>query len=166
MHLDLDVEALKKLDPLSILSKIIEKFPIIEKKRSEVYTILAELCSNALDHGILRLDSSLKHSMSGMALYYEDRARKLEALTEGFIHMDIEFTPNKEDPSIGTLSIALEDSGPGFQYQEKVAAQKDPNAESLRKLSGRGMSLMTALCHSVEYKGCGNQVKVVYAWNA
>ena len=165
MHLDLDVEALKQLDPLSILTKIITIFPSIEPKRSEVYTILAELCSNALDHGILRLDSSLKSSISGMSTYYEDRSKRLAALTDGFIRIDIELITNETDPTEQALSITVEDSGPGFSYQKKVEDLQNSHEINLRKLSGRGLSLMSSLCRSVEYRGCGNHVTVVYAWN-
>jgi anti-sigma regulatory factor (Ser/Thr protein kinase) len=165
MHLDLEVEALKQLDPLSILNKIIAIFPKIETKRSEVYTILAELCSNALDHGILRLDSSLKSSISGMATYYEDRAKKLAALKEGFIRIDIELKSNERELSGGVLSITVEDSGPGFSYQKKIEELKNPNEAGLRKLSGRGLSLMSSLCQSVEYNRRGNKVSIIYVWD-
>jgi len=39
--------------------------------------ILSELFNNALDHGILKLDSSLKQHEEGMEKYFDERAKTL-----------------------------------------------------------------------------------------
>lgn len=163
LHLELDVAALKHLDPLSILSQLILECPDVEKKRFEVYTILSELCSNALEHGILHLDSALKSSISGIADYYTERRLKLEALEKGFIKIDILVTLDVH-ASQGILSIMVCDSGPGFHHQDRLQDLHLPTPGDLRKLSGRGVALVSSLCDSIEYMGSGNQVKAVYHW--
>jgi anti-sigma regulatory factor (Ser/Thr protein kinase) len=58
------------------------------------------------------------------------------------------------------MTIEIEDSGEGFDFTQ--FAQKIPSQETL--LSGRGLSLVTGLCESVEFISPGNRVKAVFAW--
>jgi hypothetical protein len=56
---------------------------------------LAELYSNALEHGLLHLDSVLKNSAQGFAKYYALRHERLNALEEGYIRFDIKHQPTE-----------------------------------------------------------------------
>ena len=51
--------------------------PGLRPHSSRLYTILAELYSNALEHGVLGLSSRLKSSSDGFGEYYAQRSLKL-----------------------------------------------------------------------------------------
>ena len=52
-------------------------------QREPLFTVLAELFNNALDHGILELDSGLKRDVEGFSEYYKQRIERLEKLENG-----------------------------------------------------------------------------------
>jgi len=146
-------ETLRNIDPLPLTLQILMECPQLSNARSRVFTILSELYSNALEHGVLRLESSLKRSAHGFVEYYAQRAEKLAALETGFVRIEMESIPNSTG---GQLIIVITDSGQGFDYQ---AHQKSSN-----NLSGRGISLINTLCERVRYSNEGRTVEVVFSW--
>jgi anti-sigma regulatory factor (Ser/Thr protein kinase) len=128
----------------------------IYNHRSRVYTILAELFANALDHGLLGLDSVLKHSPQGFSAYYAAREKALAALQEGSICIALTHTPLERG---GKLVIRVVDSGSGFEHRCDVAALATNTT-----YSGRGIPLLRSLCDEITYHGAGNDVEAVYVW--
>lgn len=59
----------------------------------------------------------------------------------------------------GCLTIRIEDSGPGFDYENCNVAVEDNN-----DICGRGVSLVKTLCDSITHLGRGNIVEAVYTW--
>jgi hypothetical protein len=51
-----------------------------EEHRERIYMVLAELFFNALDHGLLKLDSRLKETPQGFGEYYSQRTKRLADL--------------------------------------------------------------------------------------
>ncbi|MEP0356377.1 SpoIIE family protein phosphatase [Paraglaciecola sp.] len=154
--------------PLKIISNIIPEYmrvsdPIIELVNimtnelglfaihSELFTILSELYNNALEHGLLNLDSSLKESDDGFLEYYSLREEKLRTLENAFIEITIEYFPEQKK-----LGIQLVDSGKGFDLVRAAAHT------SIENSYGRGISLVKELCESVNYSNHGNIVNVIY----
>ncbi len=146
-------ETLRTLDPLPLVLQILMECPRLSSYRSRVFTILAELYSNALEHGVLGLDSQLKKSATGFAEYYTQRKEKLDRLETGFVKIKMENIPN---PSGGELTIEVEDSGRGFDHIKKH--------ESDNNLSGRGLSLVKTLCSDIQHFDNGRIIKVVFNW--
>ncbi|MFD1691395.1 hypothetical protein ACFSHR_07155 [Azotobacter chroococcum] len=60
---------------------------------SVLYTVLAELYSNALEHGVMGLDSSLKRDAQGFAEYYRERRTRLANLYEGYVRFHLDLRP-------------------------------------------------------------------------
>ncbi|MBT5229617.1 MAG: SpoIIE family protein phosphatase, partial [Methylococcales bacterium] len=154
--LDLNADALKEVDPLPIITQTIMEIQGIIEHRERIYTVLAELFSNALDHGILGLDSKLKQSAEGFAQYYTQREENLNNLTDGFvkIHIRHDAVDNK-----GQLTIHIQDSGKGFEYQDQNTDMSHNTGHS-----GRGIPLIKTLCREFEYCGNGNEVTAIYEW--
>jgi len=125
-------------------------------QRQQLYTVFSELFSNALEHGVLGLDSGLKESAGGFTQYYREREAKLGKLEEGTIRIKIEHSPEDDG---GVLRIRFEDSGTGFNYQKSRVSLEDNQGHS-----GRGVHLLQSLCDKVTYDGNGNIVEVVYRW--
>ena len=125
-------------------------------QRQQLYMVFSELFSNALDHGILGLDSRLKQTADGFAKYYMEREEKLATLLEGSIRVDISHRP---DASGGILTIRFEDTGDGFDYEKRTLS-----LESNLGHSGRGIQLLHSICDDIHYEGNGNVVKATYRW--
>ncbi len=157
MGVEFGPETLSRIDPLPILVQSLMEVQGLHQHKHNIYVILAELFSNALDHGVLGLDSSLKCNPEGFDEYYRQRGRKLAALTEGWIRIDLEHAATGPG---GRLIIRVEDSGRGFPYRRKASA-----TEANTAYHGRGIPLIESLCERLVYRGCGNCAEVTYAWN-
>jgi anti-sigma regulatory factor (Ser/Thr protein kinase) len=160
--LELRSQALQQFNPLPLLLHNLMEIPNLQPHSGKLYTLLAELFSNALEHGVLGLDSGLKATPSGFADYYQLRKRKLADLTEGWVKFH--FTHQLTDEG-GELLIQVQDSGPGFDF--KTALQAGQNAIKTNQKSGycgRGLTLIKSLCHSLTHQGNGNQVECVFTW--
>jgi CheY-like chemotaxis protein len=123
--------------------------------RHFLFTVLSELYSNALEHGILGLDSDMKSSPEGFGQYYAEREARLKKLETGFVRIELEHLPQSCSSNI---LIRVFDSGPGFDH-ERCVKPLEPNLEH----SGRGVPLVQSLCKSLHFQGRGNQVEAVYA---
>ena len=118
---------------------------------SELFTVLSELYNNALEHGVLELDSALKQSDDGFFEYFTLREEKLSVLEVASIVISAEYQPDEN-----TLAIRIKDSGSGFKQQHMS------KLENVEKSYGRGISLVKELCESIEYTNKGNTVDVVF----
>ena len=148
---------LRETDPVPLAINHIQEMLGLHSHRRPLFTILTELYINALDHGVLRLQSNLKQTAEGFTRYFSEREARLESLADGYIKIHISASPSANG---GKMNIEVEDSGVGFDFNQ--FAQKIPSQETL--LSGRGLSLVTGLCESVEFISPGNRVKAVFAW--
>jgi len=156
MTLDLKADALSKVDPLPLLMHLLMEMQGLHKSRDHLYTVIAELFLNALDHGLLTLDSAMKSTAHGFMEYYEKRQKDLAHLQEGQIKIIFEHTPVDTG---GKLMIRIEDSGSGFDYH-KIFPALGENMTA----SGRGLPLVRSLCQEMSYFGKGNIVEAVYYW--
>jgi anti-sigma regulatory factor (Ser/Thr protein kinase) len=120
--------------------------------------VLSELFNNALDHGVLKLDSKLKRSEDGMEKYFEERAERLANSQTGHIQLNLKKVPGKDGNEL--LRIQVIDSGDGFDY-ERVS--KDVAANT--SLHGRGVVLLYHVCRSVQFFSGGSEVVVEFDLN-
>lgn len=156
MALDLHADALRVSDPVPMMLSQLKEIPGLDEHRSVLYTILSELYSNALEHGVLKLSSGLKDEPEGFERFLAARERQLSNLCEGWVRLSAVCA---QWPGGGQLVLQVEDSGAGFTWN----AQADVDVESAH---GRGLHLVRSLCRSLDFEGNGNQVTAVYAWGA
>ena len=149
-------EVLTAFDPVLFLSQLLVRMPPLVRYEKDIHVVLKELYTNAFDHGVLQLDSSCKNTAEEFLTYYQERDRRIKTLGDGFVRINLHGMGDKEQ---GRLSIAVEDSGNGFDFNTQLLSAV-PNAD----FSGRGISLLRSLCDTVEFKGCGNVVAVSYSW--
>jgi len=156
---ELGSESLKSFNPLPLLQQILMEAPYLRSRATEIHTVLAELYSNALEHGVLGLNSSLKSSAEGFAQYYAARATALDNVT-GWVRFA--FTAYLRGQQV-KLDISIADSGPGFDYRSYLrnAACTAPTGQ---KYHGRGVRLLWELCDRVTYQDPGNEVEVHMSW--
>jgi CheY-like chemotaxis protein len=158
MNYHLLPDSLRNFNPLPLCLHILMEVPALRSYAGRLYTVMAELYSNALDHGVLKLSSALKSTPNGFAEYYQLRNERLMALTEGFITLHFAYAGNDEG---GKLTIEIVDSGSGFAFD---AVLSDAPAGAA-KLSGRGLVLLQQICTRLEYLGNGNHVRVEFDWH-
>lgn len=149
---------LSETNPVPIIINQIMELEGIESERQSLFTVLTELYLNSLDHGVLRLPSSLKSDPAGFAQYFRERENRLSTLNHGFVLFHITVEQNEDYRSI---QIRIEDSGPGFDF----TLHKN-NPQNNLALSGRGILLVRDLCESLEYIGNGNVAEAVYSWKS
>ncbi|KAF0202687.1 MAG: response regulator [Gallionellaceae bacterium] len=111
--------------------------------------------NNALDHGLLKFDSSLKHHKDGMEKYIDERATRLAQAETGQIQLSLA----KETDAGGgeLLRIRVSDSGDGFDHHQvanKIAADT--------QLHGRGIALLYKVCSTVQFLGNGSELMVEF----
>jgi serine phosphatase RsbU (regulator of sigma subunit) len=157
---ELGPRSLRASNPLPLLQHVVVEFPQLRRHAGAIYTVLTELYSNALEHGVMGLDSSLKTSASGFADYYHARGRALASLC-GFVRFAFRC---EMEGTAGCLHITVTDSGPGFDYRSRLEELEALEGNGAA-YHGRGMRLLRSLCQSLTYRGCGNEVEVVFAWS-
>ena len=157
VELDFDSRTLQSGHPIPLLAPMLLEYEGLGAHWRNISTVLTELYSNALEHGVLRMDSGLKKTPEGFAEYYRERDLKLASLSEGWIRLAIR---NYAGGPNGRLEITMEDSGDGFDTNQAL-----PSFDGNDTLSGRGIALVEALCSDVKYNDKGNCARVVYEWD-
>lgn len=149
---------LKRFNPLPYLLQLLLEVHGLRAQSGALYTVLAELYSNALEHGVLGLDSGLKRDATGFTRYYQQRNSRLDELRDGFVRVHLQVAPKGEG---GSLTIRVEDSGKGFDV-ERVMQRP---VEGVR-LSGRGVGLIRQLSRNASWFDDGRSARVEFFWEA
>lgn len=136
-------------DIIGVFDALMRSADMVGDLRQRAFTVFAELISNALDHGILDLDSELKNDIAGFADYIELKEKRLANIQDtDTLEMTMSYQPEIEE-----LSFSIKDSGKGYDIT------KISNKDGL-SLSGRGMPLIKKLCKQVEVSASGNFTSV------
>jgi PAS domain S-box-containing protein len=157
IEISLSAAELKYLNIVPMLTGIIEKIHVANEFAAPLFMILSELFNNALDHGILRLDSDIKQGVDGFDKFLELRDERLQALDNGRIDLEIEKVAIEGKYGV---RIRVADSGKGFNYAALLE-----NAESRIKQGdqhGRGIKLVESMAYKLEYAGNGSDVTAYY----
>ncbi|WP_207266644.1 SpoIIE family protein phosphatase [Pseudomonas sp. GW101-3H06] len=149
---------LKRFNPLPYLLQLLLEVHGLRTQSGALYSVLAELYSNALEHGVLGLDSNLKSDVAGFARYYQQRNSRLDELQDGYVRVHLQVTPRDEG---GCLVIRVEDSGKGFDVERVMERPVDPV-----RLSGRGVNLIRQLGHNASWSDDGRSARVEFFWEA
>lgn len=162
-HLNLTLHGpqLNVIDPVPLLMNQIQELAGIDSQQSALFTILTELFVNALDHGVLQLDSDLKSAPTGFEIYMNERARRLAELEHGWVSMVVSAAPGK---ATGAIEIVVSDSGSGFDVDAYNQACRHAASTNTPMPYGRGLALVRALCDEVEHQQSGTVTKVSYPW--
>jgi hypothetical protein len=147
---------LRRADPVPILINYIQETAGLHEHRRPLFTILTELYVNALDHGVLQLNSDLKQGEDGFTAYFHQREHRLNALTEGKIRISLRIHNLHGG---GYMVIEVEDSGRGFDFQELLPVEVSGDI-----FSGRGIMLVSSLCKQLNYSPPGNKAEAIYIW--
>lgn len=148
-----------RLDTLPSLENLLEPLGLLAGLHDHVgalQTIVTELYTNALEHGILQLESGMKSTPDGFERYYRERERRLAAPARGWIRLTLSYQPGPLRQ--GRVHIRIADSGKGFDDHDT------PKHSDASQPWGRGIKLVRDLCESVRYTHNGTEVEAIYAW--
>jgi len=149
-------QTLKRFNPLPFLLQLLLEVHGLRFQGGALYSVLAELYSNALEHGVLGLDSRLKCDAAGFAEYYRQRSLRLAELDHGYVRFHLQLLPEANG---GRLVVKVEDSGPGFDVSTILERQR-----TAQSLSGRGLSLIRRLSDRSTWADDGRGVSVEFSW--
>ena len=149
---------LRDFNPLPLLLHLLMEVPGLRPHSGALYTVLAELYSNALEHGVIGLKSNMKSNPAGFIEYYRKRTEALLELEKGFVQFVFEHSSTANG---GLLRLLVEDSGEGFEYCNGATQDLDDD-----DFHGRGIPLLRTLCRKVQFKGRGNEVEAVFEWQS
>jgi anti-sigma regulatory factor (Ser/Thr protein kinase) len=157
LSFQLGPNSLKEFNPLPLLQHVLMEVPALRVRGGVIFTVLSELYTNALDHGVMGLSSVVKSTANGFTDYYRRRVEALNGLVDGYVRF--EFNSRASD-SGGYLAIRVLDSGRGFDVSILRAAR----AKLTGAYHGRGLSLLYQLCDSLTFHGAGNDVEASFRW--
>lgn len=152
----LNAHSLRNTDPLPYVLQILTTVPGLSSFSSQIFMILSELYSNALEHGVLQLNSEKKSSSDGFSEYYEERESRLAKLTSGYVKISVKVT---SDNHRRALVLYVEDSGSGFDFKNV-----NFDISNTELLYNRGLALLDQLCSKLEFTKGGRAVTAYYDW--
>lgn len=149
VDIHLQGDELKASNPVSEVVDLLSGHESFHGVRSNIFTVLSEIYNNALDHGVLGLDSKQKDSPDGFLEYFEEREKRLASLTEGEVALKVLY--HAKPPC---LIFNVKDSGKGFDT-ENITSKNDSD-----DAYGRGLSLIQELADRMEFEENGTSVTV------
>ncbi len=153
----LNAESLKSIDPLPYFLQVLLGISSLGRYSNQLFMILSELFSNALEHGVLDLKSDLKNTPEGFSEYFIERSERLDKISSGYVEVIINVQHGAQG---GTVTLTVEDSGKG--YQENLISQK-VNEENIPY--NRGLYLVKQLCKEMKVSPKGNKTEVIFQWS-
>lgn len=154
VELCLSAVEIRHLDALPLMMSCLDQLKIDAAHRGKAFLVLGELYNNALDHGLLHLDSKLKQAPDGFEQFITLRETRLAALSDAYIKISLaRYVSEAGD----FLRFHIKDSGDGFDYAAMMQRLATDD-----QLSGRGIGLARQLCTSFQYEGSGNEVIAIY----
>jgi DNA-binding response OmpR family regulator/anti-sigma regulatory factor (Ser/Thr protein kinase) len=151
----LGANELKYFNVVPLVMNFLSQVQMLKASQSEVFLILSELLTNAIDHGVLGLSSSLKQGPDGMENYFMARMQGMSSLQQGQISIELSGILTDGRPM---LRIYICDSGEGFAYGE----DRSQALNTTKNAHGRGIQLVRQLSHKLQYHGRGNEVSALY----
>ena len=153
---ELRPDSLRLANPLPMAMQLLLQIAPLRHRAGIIYTVLTELYANALEHGVLLLDSSQKSDAAGFVRYYDERQRRLSELNQGFVSIELSV---KSDGPTGCLRIAVRDSGPGFDVDRILNKQNGAG-----RLGGRGLRMIRQLSERFYWTPDGKVLSVEFHW--
>ncbi|MCQ8105731.1 SpoIIE family protein phosphatase [Methylomonas sp. SURF-2] len=154
--MEFGIDALRIVNPVPVLVNSLMEIQGLKRHRQAIFLIISELFANALDHGVLKLDSNIKSTSDGFMRFYQMKEDRLANWGQGGIRLSVSHRPTPEG---GQLTIKVMDSGDGFDWK-----MRHQTLDCNEGFCGRGLKLVETLCSSLTYRGKGNRVTAVFNW--
>jgi anti-sigma regulatory factor (Ser/Thr protein kinase) len=149
---------LRQHDIVPAVCNLLKEMGIGTSSASQAFVVLSELFNNALDHGLLKIDSSLKTGPHGFDRYMAERAQRLKKLQQGAIEITARYVESSGRPC---LQMNVRHTGLGFDHAPYLAEPLAPVRDAQQH--GRGIGLVRSICTRVEYRDAGPRSRGVVA---
>ncbi|GGY59986.1 ATP-binding SpoIIE family protein phosphatase [Marinobacter zhanjiangensis] len=136
--------ALKEAELAPMVSKVLAEIGLSGQSADRAQVCVIELLSNAIDHGVLGLDSQMKHQPDGFEIYFQERQQRLQRLAEGGVFLRASLDRHKDK---AVLRVSISDTGEGFEDMKAPADNHYP--------SGRGLKLVEKLSDRLRFHDGG-----------
>lgn len=137
---------------IAYLQRILEDYGLIDDaERARLAVALSEAISNAMIHGNLEVDSSLRDDDPGEYFRAIDERRARTPYAERRVQIVMRFTQS-------SATFVVRDQGVGFDRSALADPTEDANVFAT---SGRGILLMRAYTDAVSWNESGNEVTLV-----
>ena len=146
---------IRSIEVVPTINQVMENLNLEDGLRQKAFVALTELINNAIDHGLLELDSSFKGR--GFEAYVEERQSRLEELEHGFIRIMATRT-HYQDRS--ALRLMVMDSGAGFSVPHQTTT--DASGEPSWQAYGRGIRVVASLADSLRFLDHGATAEVEF----
>jgi anti-sigma regulatory factor (Ser/Thr protein kinase) len=154
IDINLSASVLKHLDAAPHVLSLLEHFQDVKPHKTSLFLLLSELLHNAVDHGLLKLDSALKQDHGGLDHYLALREERMAKVDHGQVSVIVEKVFEDYRP---LLKLSVRDSGDGFDFR-RYEAESNDDSHSF----GRGLKLVKSLCTRVEFHHNGSETVVFY----
>ncbi|WP_191600697.1 ATP-binding protein [Marinomonas algicola] len=152
----LDSTALQSVDPLPFILRSTELIPGLQKHSKPLCMIVSELFSNALEHGVLGLNSDLKKTPEGFSNYFLEKQKRLKEISNGFVSIKMHANRSLIDRSV---TVVVEDSGKGYN-PDLIAIEANQEGVPYN----RGLYLVRYLSEEVTVSPKGNKTTILFKW--
>lgn len=153
LQLGYGANELRYVDVVPTALSLLTQIEAIKPHQGALFLIISELFNNALDHGLLGLDSRTKSWIGGFEIYLQQRVEALAKLEQGRIELSFHLHALEGQ---AVLDIEIADSGAGFDY----ALLTDSAAlADVHQPYGRGIALVRGMCAELVFTGKGNRVR-------
>jgi len=154
INMNLSITELRLGSPVTQLVDMIGEATGLYSHKPILSLLISEIFNNALDHGVLELESILKEGVDGLMTYYNEREKRLASYTKGLVKIDIS---HKLRSRGGQLILTVEDSGAGFDVDKVVSSTGE-------EAHGRGLTLVKQLSESMTFTQNGRCIEVIYPY--
>ena len=138
------------------VNQVLENLRLDRRLRQKAFVVLTELLNNAVDHGLLGMESSSKTDQ-GFDHYVQERQQRLAALNEGFIKI---LATRSHYHNRNALQLMVMDSGPGFDTTG--FSSMDSADEVASQAYGRGIRVVASLADRIRFLDNGASVEVEF----
>lgn len=150
--LEIEAGALRDIDPLPVAAQLLASLPSLGERANDVQVVLGEMLANAVQHGVLGLESQDKQTPEGFALFYQ-RVRACTARVQhGWVRVELQQFGIEDGYA---LSVRVSDSGEGYEPRE---AGESPEA----LLSGRGLRIVNEMADYVRVLNAGRTIEATF----
>lgn len=147
---------IRETEIVPTVNQVLENLRLNDPLRQRAFVVLTELLNNAVDHGLLGLNSSGK-SGEGFEHYIEERQSRLAELEQGFIRV---MASRSHYLKHSVLKLMVMDSGPGFDPSSNAAL--DDDNEAVTHPHGRGIRVVSSLADHVRFLDHGASIEVEF----
>lgn len=139
-------QTLKDAELAPMVNHMLTHIGLTGRSADRAHVCITELINNAIDHGVLGLDSDLKNSPEGFDRYFSERRRRLDALAGGgvFIRANLDRLQGHY-----LLTLTISDTGQGFEPERYQNCAEDGAP------CGRGIRLVRELSDGFVYSDGG-----------